>query len=319
MKTSVIIPTLNREESLIETLLSFENSEILPEEIIIVDQSDLDNSKKILEKIKKLNINYIHYPFPSLTKARNIGISRATNEILVFSDDDIEIQKDTFKNIKKIFEENKFISLIGGYDLNSKKEIMNPKKILSSLIGRRSFFKIKKGHMSSSILGNFPIREKNEKYGYQIETEWAMGFFFACKKSLVEKWELKFDENLISYAYAEDLDFTHRYYLKGQILGYKMIFSNLVEVYHKVSQEYRIPKFKHTLMYVIHRKYLFYKFKKNIFELLIFEWSDFCFLIRKVLQKEAVYDFFKTKLVEIKYKEELKKGEISKELKSMMK
>lgn len=47
-KISVVIPTYNRREALIETLKSLNNQTVLPDEVIIVDEST-QNNKKIIK------------------------------------------------------------------------------------------------------------------------------------------------------------------------------------------------------------------------------------------------------------------------------
>lgn len=182
MKITIIIPTLNRYRSLFQTLESYKKYEEDYDEIIIIDQSNENMKNKILEKYEK--INYIHYPFPSLTKARNIGIKEAKGDILIFSDDDIEVLSGTLKNIKRIFEKDKTISLIGAFNEFEKEKLskkISLKNFLSCLIGKRNILKLKEGHVVDSIFGNFPINVNFNTNNF-IKTEWAMGFFLLVKK-----------------------------------------------------------------------------------------------------------------------------------------
>lgn len=315
MKISVIIPTYNRISSLIETLDSYSMSIEKPFEILVIDQSKENYKKKLENRYKNLNIKYFRSDIPSGTIARNIGIKNSKGDILLFSDDDIEIEKDTLVKMKEIFLKDKKISLIGGWDSYRNGE-MNLRKIFtSSVVGRKNILKALKlkGYVTSSIYGRFPEKMKEEN-----ETEWAMGFFFSVRKTLLDKWNILFDENFISYAYAEDLYFTHTYYKAGLLEGYKMIYSDKIKVKHNCSQEYRIPKFKQILMIVIHRKYIFNKLKKNFLSLLIFEIADFFECLRLFVKREGALNFIKAKILCYKYEKELKKGIINKKLKSLM-
>lgn len=114
-----------------------------------------------------------------------------------------------------------------------------------TLFGMASFRKRSMGHMARACYGVFP-----SSIGDMTSTEWAMGFFFVVRKSLMEKWHLRFDENLKSYAYAEDLDFTYGYYLKANAEKLRCIMSRKLVVRHNASREYRIPLRKHTFMLV---------------------------------------------------------------------
>lgn len=90
---SVIIPTYNREESLLRTLDSLSQQTYPTErfEVIIVD----DGSPRPLDRAR-----FPHYPFALLVErqpnqgevaARNWGVSHAHGELLVFLDDDITV------------------------------------------------------------------------------------------------------------------------------------------------------------------------------------------------------------------------------------
>ena len=76
------------------------------------------------------------------------------------------------------------------------------------------------------------------------------------RKSLVNKWHLEWDEKLIGYAYAEDLDFSYAYYKKAKQENLRCIMTNKVRVLHLASQEFRTPTRKHMFMYVLNRYYL---------------------------------------------------------------
>ena len=63
---SVIIPTYNRADDLRETLDSFK--EIIPKigEVIVVDQSTEDKTKKLVQNLKNAKIRYIYSSYPPL-------------------------------------------------------------------------------------------------------------------------------------------------------------------------------------------------------------------------------------------------------------
>lgn len=71
MKLSVVICTLDRSVDLISMLDSIFAGSLLPEEIIIVDQSHNEKTKECVESLGKNIIRYYHLSTKSLTKARN--------------------------------------------------------------------------------------------------------------------------------------------------------------------------------------------------------------------------------------------------------
>ena len=112
---SVIIPTLNRPDSLLRTFEFMEKSSILPDEVIVIDQTqDKDVAGRIRNicDSSKLNIKYTWISTPSTTITRNIGFSLANGEILVYMDDDVDVKQDTFSNVREIFSDENFVVLI---------------------------------------------------------------------------------------------------------------------------------------------------------------------------------------------------------------
>lgn len=300
-KVSIIIPTLNRASSLARTLGFISKSSILPDEVIIIDQSPIDTAEKIKELCdsQTLKIKYIHVTEPSSSKSRNIGLELCKNDIAIFMDDDVDIGIDTIRNILILFRDNS-ISMVGGIDSGSP-----PKKLsLPSLIFfRSSFFKRYKGHVSMAGYGVFPQNPQGE-----TPTEWAMGFFFSIRKSLAQKWGLKFDENLKYYAYAEDLDFTYRYFLKSREENLKCIMSTAATVLHNVSREYRLPSRQRTFIEICHRRYLMARHGNTVLRQLIMLWSDIGAALMRAKRGEPTSDVFKAIAFAIKYRRDIKKG-----------
>lgn len=90
---SVVIPTLNREAVLcntIRTLLAREADR--PFELIIIDQSDSheESTSRYLESLAD-RVIHRRASYKNLPRARNEGLSLASGEIVVFIDDDVEV------------------------------------------------------------------------------------------------------------------------------------------------------------------------------------------------------------------------------------
>ena len=120
---SVIIPTMNRPESLMQTLESIAKCKICPSEIIIVDQSQNTEIAKINREVLNLisnrtNVKYLYQDTPSLRCARNFGIRNAVNDIIVCSDDDVDVLANTFNIIAEVMSD-KTIAMIAGLDTNT--------------------------------------------------------------------------------------------------------------------------------------------------------------------------------------------------------
>ena len=299
---SVLIPTMNRAESLKRTLLSYLSASHIPAQIVVVDQSRDEMSKSVvgglITEFPEVDIEYIYQKVPSTTLSRNTAMSRAENDILVFSDDDIDVYGDTLKKLYNLMV-NERIAMIAG--LND--EDNGKTSSIGYLWGTKSFMKRHKGYVTKSMLGRYPDRVVG-----QVETEWAMGYFFSVKKSLLEKWSICWDEKMTSYAYAEDLDLTYSYYKKAKKEGLECLLDEDIHVRHLVSKEYRVPTIKSTYAYVLNRAYLSYKHKMGICSRIAMAWCDFGKIIEKTIKKEKPEDLISARRYLRKHKKEIKQG-----------
>lgn len=92
MKITIAIPTLGRDEVLLDTINSLLKLDVKADEIIVIDQSDEHNSKtnsQLLEWHKHAEIRWIRIQYKSITHAMNIALRKAKGENVLFLDDDI--------------------------------------------------------------------------------------------------------------------------------------------------------------------------------------------------------------------------------------
>lgn len=283
---SIVIPTMNRLDSLKRTISYIAQSTVEPLEVIVVDQSsdntEIEATKEFLQK-QSVNCKYVHNAEPSLTKARNTGMLYVHGDLVIQMDDDVDIKPDTLSTILDIFSNDNIAMLAGvneGFDSKSRSPI-------GFLFWKKNWRKRNIGHVVKSVFGRFP-----EKITEATPTEWAMGFFSVYRVELINKWNLRWDENLTSYAYAEDLDFSYSYYKNAQNEGLKCIMSNSVIVKHNVTKEWRIPSRKHTYMIINNRHYLRKKhFGNSLLSKIAVCWADWGEYLRRLLKNEAAKDW----------------------------
>ena len=112
---SVVIPTLNRDEFLYDSIKDMINQDYTNYEIIVVDQSDNINEK--VEELVKQNSDKIRYfrnlGFKGLPQARNFGWQNAKHEIILYIDDDIRAEKDFVQNHVLGFRDTQ-VGVVGG-------------------------------------------------------------------------------------------------------------------------------------------------------------------------------------------------------------
>lgn len=148
---SVIIPIYNVEEYLEACLDSVLNQTYDSYEIIAVNDGSTDNSAMILAKYAEKNqkIKVITINNQGQSVARNIGISAANGEYLIFLDSDDQISKNTLeicvrniieKNLDAIFFESDVI--LDGVDssFNEDFKYERPKSLLNEVVTGEYFF-----------------------------------------------------------------------------------------------------------------------------------------------------------------------------------
>ena len=91
---SVVIPTMNRAEVLLDTLGDLKVQDFADFEVIIVDQSDTPNeAAKAIMAAFPVPARYLYLThFRGLPEARNFGFRCATNDIVLYIDDDIRCE-----------------------------------------------------------------------------------------------------------------------------------------------------------------------------------------------------------------------------------
>jgi len=112
---SVVVATMNRPQELADMLSTLLAQSHLPEEVIIVDQSCDCSTESVVECCaNKLGssapkIVYVHALNPDARSAagagaaRNIGIERATGDVLVFLDDDVLLEREFLQELLAVY------------------------------------------------------------------------------------------------------------------------------------------------------------------------------------------------------------------------
>ncbi|MBN2843840.1 MAG: glycosyltransferase family 2 protein [Sedimentisphaerales bacterium] len=124
---SVIIPVYNSESTILNCLDSVINQTFLPNEIIIVDDGSIDNSKEIILKYINNSPVIIHYHYQKNKgsgAARNIGINLANNEWVAFIDaDDIWIPSKLERQVSILNQHPNAPFISSNYYINTKSNI----------------------------------------------------------------------------------------------------------------------------------------------------------------------------------------------------
>ncbi len=93
---TVVIPTINRADVLVDTLSDMLSQRMKDYEIVIVDQSEEIN-QRVLALVRdgtEVPVRYFKADFRGLPQARNFGWRHATKDIVLYIDDDIRTDPD---------------------------------------------------------------------------------------------------------------------------------------------------------------------------------------------------------------------------------
>lgn len=89
MRASLIIPSLDRQEFLLETVERFLAIDFEGWELVIVDQTDRPSAELEALPLADERVVYRHLDTKGLPNARNVGIRHARGHIVAFVDDDV--------------------------------------------------------------------------------------------------------------------------------------------------------------------------------------------------------------------------------------
>ena len=257
MKLSVVIATYRRASSLGRTLATIALQYRLPDEVIVVDQSPDEERDAVREALDKaalagLTVRLIWSETPSSTHARNLGLDIASGDWIIFSDDDVDWPPEVMASLSANIESKPGVALVAARD-SCVPQARRPfwQKFAAAIFSIDSWGYLSRGRVFECMQARYP-----QPIIGDMETEWAMGYWFAVDRRLVLRHRLVFDEKMSRYAQAEDMLFTHQFYMAALREGRSCIVSERLAVSHLVSQEWREPTAFSDLCSVWNRIYV---------------------------------------------------------------
>jgi glycosyltransferase involved in cell wall biosynthesis len=118
MKASIIICTHNHAASLRKTLAAFERLVVpagLEVEMLLVENACTDETPVLVEaaRLKSITCRALHEPKKGQVRARNLGLSKAQGDLILFTDDDVCPQPDWLERIAARLVDGHSDALIG--------------------------------------------------------------------------------------------------------------------------------------------------------------------------------------------------------------
>jgi len=201
---SVVIPTYKREQVLLDTIRHLLKLQLLPSEIIIIDQTgshEFVTSRTLINLDEQGKISWIRLPYPSITHAMNIGMLEARHDIVLFLDDDIIPGKNLIESHLRAHAEGH--NIVAGQVLQPGEEV---------LYGDHS--------------GSFRFCSSRRRF---------VNEFIGCNFSVKRKLGLTlggFDENFVHVAYRFEKEFADR----ALAAGTRIFFEPAASIRHLKAQ-----------------------------------------------------------------------------------
>ena len=114
MHVSIILCTYNRCERLafaLESVAASRTAEAISWEVIVVDNNSSDDTLQVVQKFLQRfpqRFRYIFEPKPGKSNALNRAIRETSAELLVFMDDDVQVEPDWLQMLTRVFDDPKY-------------------------------------------------------------------------------------------------------------------------------------------------------------------------------------------------------------------
>jgi len=208
---TIIIPTHNRAQDVIELITSIKQSDYNSYQIVVVDDASDDGTPSI--------INQTHQEVGVLTNLKNLGAAASKNigikkylnlsDYLLFLDSDEIIEKDTITKLVEVLSRH-----------SDKIAAVTPSVYYFEKPEKKQY-----GHVAVGLITgiNYSKKDKHPSKPWSVK---SCGGNLLIKKEMIKKVGL-FDENF--HVFYEDADYSLRI-IKA---GYKIFYVPQAKVYHK--------------------------------------------------------------------------------------
>ncbi|TSD66995.1 glycosyltransferase [Inquilinus sp. KBS0705] len=212
---SIIISTYNRASYLEDTIKSVLEALVNRDdfELLIIDNNSTDSTKTVIESfLKNLSVRYIAEYNQGLSHARNRGIKESIGDVLVFLDDDLELDINYFKIL-----DSKFLTpgndIIGG-------KVLPYQAIIPNWLPSKYYY----------LASVFDLGDEEKEVGVVMGANYAMRRLVAVN---IGKYDIHLGRNGKKLLGGEEVDYMKRATLKN----YKILYTPQLIVYHKINEK----------------------------------------------------------------------------------
>ena len=213
---SVVIPTYNREGVLIETVKQFLALSLPAREILVIDQTEVHEEQtriSLAQWHERGRIQWIRLDAPSITVAMNTGLKRASGDIVLFVDDDVEFTSELVLEHALSYLDPA-VHGVAGQVVQSWERELSPDQ--------------------GSYLGG--AESNPDAFMFNSSVRMPVRRFIGCNASFCRRAMLAvggFDENFVQVAYRFEAEFAERLVSRG----YNMVFNPEASLNHLKVKE----------------------------------------------------------------------------------
>jgi glycosyltransferase involved in cell wall biosynthesis len=242
---SVVLATMGRPAVLSETLASVARCDPPPAEIVVVDGDESRSAEAAARDLgNEIPVRYS----PSragLTVQRNVGLDLAEGDVVVFVDDDTEVDPGLFAALAEGYRDPGVVGVTGRVVDRDLRRFGNMRSRWRRLLPGG-------GREGSLTRFGYPRRVQDETREHDVE--YMLGGLMSARAEPARR--IRFDEELRGYGLLEDEDFSYRLSRLGRI----RFLPSASVVHRNVGAERKLSRaraFNRTV--VVNRTYLFRK------------------------------------------------------------
>lgn len=209
IKVSIIIPVYNAKKYIKDTVKNVLNQKHSNIEIILVDDGSTDGSSEICDKLNNNKIICVHQENKGVSKTRNVGLSIATGDYILFLDSDDYIDENMIVNLVEAATKKNIDVVICGFSYVDNTKIT---EVVSNCDER-----VYEDHEVDLLILQLLENGVLSNIGTKL-----------YKRSILNKYDIRFDER---YSIYEDATFC----LKVLRNSKKVYFVNKSFYYYRVD------------------------------------------------------------------------------------
>lgn len=262
---SIIIVTYNSHNLIIDCINSIYDNIDIPEEqveIIIVDNSNVENNKILIDVVNDSGykiLTYHNIKNGGYGQGNNIGIKLTNSKLICVVNPDVLFLKPFIKKTLNLFQKNKKLAMIGGkqygglnisFWIRPEYDLFFVTAPLSFLLNKLNVYSQRFFYLSGALL--VIDKDKFQEIGMFDEE-----MFLYCEEADVTKRFLKFNYQT---KFVKDIEYKHL--IDDRVDITESSFNSLIK-----STKYYLLKHNYSFQNFLKRKIISYRFSQFLYEI----------------------------------------------------